>query len=199
MPSWLIYILLGVCSALENMIPPFPGDTITVFGAYLAGRGFLDPVLVFGSTAAGNIATNLFLYYVGIRRGRDFIRKHKRLFHEDLLPRIALFYRKWGAGAILFSRFLVGLRSVVPLFAGVSRLSPRKFILPILGGIVVQHALLVYLGYTVGQKWEFIKSVLKNINLSLALVALAVAILIFFWFRRVRKSRLERAMRRNSQ
>jgi len=181
------------------MIPPFPGDTITVFGAYFAGRGFLDPVMVFGSTAMGNIATNLFLYYVGIRRGREFIRKHKRLFHEDLLPRIALFYRKWGVGTIIFSRFLVGLRPLVPLFAGVSRLRPRKFILPIVCGILIQHALLVYLGYTLGQKWEFIKSMLKNINLGLSLVALAVAILIFLWFRSVRKSRLKRAMRRNSK
>lgn len=155
--------------------------------------------MVFGSTALGNIATNLFLYYVGIRRGREFIRKHKRLFHEDLLPRITLFYRKWGAGTILFSRFLIGLRSIVPLFAGVSRLRPRKFILPIVCGILLQHALLVYLGYTVGQKWEIIKSVLKNINLGLGLVALVVAILIIFWFRRVRKSRLERAIRKNSQ
>jgi len=181
------------------MLPPFPGDTITVFGAYLAGRGFLDPVLVFTSTAAGNFATNLFLYYVGIRRGRKFIRKHKRLFHEDLLPRVALFYRKWGVAAIVFGRFLVGLRSIVPLFAGVSRLRPRKFILPMVCGILIQHALMVYLGYTVGQKWEFIKSVLRDINLGLALVALAVAVLIFLWFRRVRKSRLERVMRKNSR
>jgi membrane protein DedA with SNARE-associated domain len=184
---------------VENLIPPFPGDTITVFGAYLAGRGFLDPLLVFASTTLGNLATNLFLYYVGLRRGREFIRKHRRLFHEDLLPRIALFYRKWGVWTILFSRLLVGLRPIVPLFAGVSRLRPRKFILPIICGIVIQHALMVYLGYTVGQKWEFIKSILKDVNLGLGLVALAVAILIFLWFRSVRKSRLKRAMRRNSQ
>ena len=181
------------------MIPPFPGDTITVFGAYLAGRGFLDTGMVFGSTAMGNIATNLLLYYIGIHRGREFIRKHKRLFHEDLLPRIALFYRKWGVGTIIFSRFLVGLRPIVPLFAGVSRLRPRKFILPIICGITLQHALMVYLGYKLGQKWEHIKSVLEKLNLGLGLVALAVAILIFLWFRSVRKSRLKRAMRRDLQ
>ena len=180
-------------------MPPFPGDTITVFGAYLAGRGFLDPVIVFSATVAGNIATNLFLYYIGIHRGRAFIRKHKRLFHEDLLPRIALFYRKWGVGTIIFSRFLVAFRSIVPLFAGVSRLRPRKFILPIICAILIQHALLVYLGYMLGQKWEFIKAVLRDINLGLGLLALALAVLIFFWFRSVRKARLKRAMRKHSQ
>jgi len=180
-------------------MPPFPGDTITVFGAYLAGRGFLDPVMVFCATAAGNIATNLFLYYIGIHRGREFIRKHKRLFHEDLLPRMTLFYRKWGVGTIIFSRFLVGFRSIVPLFAGISKLRPRKFILPIIGAIIIQHTLLVFLGYTLGQNWEYIKAVLRNINLGLGLFALALAVLIFFWFRSVRKARLKRSMRKNSQ
>lgn len=183
-------------SALENLTPPFPGDTVTVFGAYLAGRGFLDPLPVFFMTAAGNITTNILLYYLGLRQGRAFLKKHKRLFHADLLPRIALFYRKWGVWTIFLGRFLVGLRSIVPIFAGVSRLSARKFIFPITAGVVVQHAFLVWLGFTLGNKWEYIKTVLQNINLTLGFVALAIVVLIVFWFLRVRKSRILREIRK---
>ncbi|MBW7996692.1 MAG: DedA family protein [Candidatus Glassbacteria bacterium] len=196
-PPWLIYVLLMTTSALENIFPPFPGDTITVFGAYLAGRGMLAPLPVFLFTAAGNLGSNILLYYIGISRGREFIIRHKRLFHHDLLARVALFYRKWGQLAIFFSRFLVGLRSVVPLFAGVSRFKARKFIVPVACSIVVQHGLLVWLGYSLGRRWEFIKSLLREVNLGLGLAAAAVVVGIFFWFRSVRRHRAQRLARRN--
>ena len=37
-PKWLYPVLL-VSSYVENIFPPLPGDTVTVFGAYLVGRG----------------------------------------------------------------------------------------------------------------------------------------------------------------
>jgi len=177
-------------------LPPFPGDTITVFGAYLAGLGFLNPLQVFGWTALGNLTSNLFIYYLGRHNGRSFIKNHPRLFHQDLLPRAALFYRKWGVGAIFFSRFLVGFRSIVPLFAGISRFRLRSFLIPVSCSILVQHALLVYLGFSVGRNWEYIKSVLREVNLGLGVVAALVAVVLFFLYRRVRKSRLQRLSRR---
>ena len=33
------YLLLAVSAFFENMVPPIPGDTVTVFGGYLVGRG----------------------------------------------------------------------------------------------------------------------------------------------------------------
>ena len=197
LPDWLIYVLLFTTSAVENIFPPFPGDTITVFGAYLAGVGLIEPGPVFLATAAGNLASNLLIYYIGLTRGREFVQRHKRLFHKDLLARVALFYRKWGQAAIFVSRFLVGLRSVVPLFAGISRFKARKFVIPVACSIAVQHALLVWLGYTVGKRWEYIKAVLREINLGLGIVAAVVIVAIFFWFRAIRRHRVERLARRN--
>ncbi|HUU30440.1 MAG TPA: DedA family protein [archaeon] len=180
--------MLGVSSAIENLLPPFPGDTITVFGAYLAGLGFLDPVLVFGCTAAGNLATNIFVYYLGRANGREFIKNHPRMFHPELLPRVALFYRKWGMGTLFISRFLVGFRSVIPLFAGVSRFRLRRFLVPVIFAIAIQHALLVYFGFYLGQNWAYIKTILKELNLGLGAVAAVLAVLVFLWFRKMRKS-----------
>lgn len=199
MPDWLIYLLLFFSSALENFFPPFPGDTITVFGAYLAGLGLISPGPVFLFTAAGNLASNILLYYVGMTRGRGLFLRHKRLFHPDLLARVALFYRKWGQAALFFSRFLVGLRSVVPLFAGISRFRARKFIPPVAGSILVQHALLVWLGYTVGKRWEYIKTLLREINLGLGVVAVLVIVAIYFWFRNIRRHRASRREKRNGK
>jgi len=197
LPVWLVYLILLVTAAVENMIPPFPGDTITVFGAYMSGLGLLDPLAVLAFTAAGNLGSNVLLYYIGVAHGRDFIHRHPHLFHEKLLPRVALFYRKWGARMIIFSRFLVGLRSVVPLFAGASRLKPRKFFIPVTISIIIQHCLLVWLGYTLGTQWERVKSVLAHVNLGLGLVALTVIVFVFLWFRKMLEKGRARNRKRN--
>jgi len=42
LPEFLIYLLLGLSSFLENIFPPLPGDTITAFGALLVGIGGLS-------------------------------------------------------------------------------------------------------------------------------------------------------------
>lgn len=199
LPPWLIYCLLMSASAVENIFPPFPGDTITVFGAYLAGRGLIAPLPVFLFTATGNLASNILLYYIGLSRGRDFVARHKWLFHQDMLARLTLFYRKWGQLAIFGSRFLVGFRSMVPLFAGVSRFKPRKFIIPVAVSILVQHSLLVWLGYTVGQRWEYIKAMLREVNLGLGVVTAVVVVGIIIWFRGVRRHRAKRLERKNGK
>jgi membrane protein DedA with SNARE-associated domain len=195
----LVYALLGLSSFIENLMPPFPGDTITLFGAYLAGLGLVNPFQVFGWTATGNLFSNLIIYYLGLRNGRSFIKKHHRLFHPELLPRVALFYRKCGMGMIFASRFLVGFRSMVPLFAGISRLRLSRFLPPLICSIIVQHALLVYLGFSVGQNWEYIKKVLKNINLGLGIAALVLAAVIFFWFRSVLRHSRGRVLKKEER
>ena len=199
LPAWLVYFMLATTAAVENLIPPFPGDTITVFGAYMSGLGLLDPLAVMIFTAAGNLGSNILLYYIGLAHGRDFIRQHPHLFHESLLPRVSLFYRKWGTGMIIFSRFLVGLRSMVPLFAGVIRLKPRKFFLPVGMSILVQHSLLVWLGYTLGSRWNQVKAILANVNLGLGLVAVAVLVFVIYWFKKMLGDSRARAARKKAR
>jgi membrane protein DedA with SNARE-associated domain len=182
------------------MFPPFPGDTIIAFGAYLAGRGFLWWLPVYLWTVAGNFGSQLLIYYLGRSRGREFIKKHPRLFHPELLPRVALLYRRWGMRLIFFSRFLVGMRSIVPLFAGISRFKPRRFLIPITVSILVQHGVIIYLGHLVGRNWEEIKKILEEINLGLGVVAVVFVLLLVFWFRKISrhsKKRLERRMNNN--
>ena len=197
LPAWLIYLLLAVSAAVENLFPPFPGDTIIAFGAYLSGRGFLGTLPVYLWSVAGNLSSHLLIYYLGRTQGRDFIKKHPRMFHSELIPRIALLYRRWGVGLIFISRFLVGMRSIVPLFAGVSRFRLRRFLFPITVSVLFHHALLVYLGHTVGRNWEQIKQILKNVNLGLGLVAVALLVVVIFWLRslgRRRRKRLEKSI-----
>ena len=54
-PLWA-YFILFISAFIENIFPPIPGDTVTVFGAYLVGRGLLSFWGVWISTTLGSIA-----------------------------------------------------------------------------------------------------------------------------------------------
>src|SRR5205807_5412810 len=43
LPPGPLYALIATFAALENIFPPVPADTVVALGAFLAGRGTLDP------------------------------------------------------------------------------------------------------------------------------------------------------------
>ena len=66
------YMLLCVCAFVENIVPPIPGDTVTVFGAYLAATGNLNFFGVVLSTTLGSFAGFMLMFFLGKVLGRNF-------------------------------------------------------------------------------------------------------------------------------
>ena len=50
-----LYVFLFFSAIIENLFPPIPGDTITVFGAFLVGTGRLSYFFVYLATTAADI------------------------------------------------------------------------------------------------------------------------------------------------
>ena len=61
------------------------------------------------------------------QRGRDRV----RVVYSRSEPRGAAFRERWGIPAIFLSRFLPGLRAMVPVFAGVTHVPFWKLALPL--------------------------------------------------------------------
>ena len=55
-PAAVVYLLLGVGAALENVIPVIPADTFVALGGFLSALGDLDPWWIFASTWTLNVA-----------------------------------------------------------------------------------------------------------------------------------------------
>ena len=62
LPDFLIYLALGISAFVENICPPIPGDTITVFGAFLVGTKRLHFFGVYLSSTLGSLFGFLFLF-----------------------------------------------------------------------------------------------------------------------------------------
>lgn len=117
-----VYFVIVAASFVENLFPPFPGDTMTVAGAALATTGEISFPLVFVSAYAGGIFSTMLIYWFGRRRGYEYFRqKNFRYFPRHKLDEFRHWLERRGVWLISGSRFVVGFRTLVALAAGIGR------------------------------------------------------------------------------
>jgi membrane protein DedA with SNARE-associated domain len=184
-----LYLLLGVGAALENVIPAAPADTFVALGGLLAALGRLDAVAVFFVTWTFNVGSALLVYRLGYRRGRPFFETGwgRHILNAHQLDRMARFYARWGRPAIFFTRFLPGVRSIVPVFAGVTHQGWLPVALPIATASAIWYGGLVWLGVWAGSNLDRLGELLDGINLGLGIVALVLVLGGFAWWWRTRR------------
>ncbi len=117
-----IYLLVLVASFVENLFPPFPGDTVTVVGAALATTDELSFALVFLSAFLGGITSTMLIYRFGFTHGHTYFMNHDfRYFPKKKIVEFEGWIDRSGWLLITGSRFIVGFRTVVALSAGIAR------------------------------------------------------------------------------
>jgi len=174
-----LYPALFISAVLENLIPPIPGDTVTLFGAYLVGIGQLSFSGVFAATALGNFVGFMLLFFLGRFLEKEFfLNRNLRYFPKENLLKAEIWFQKFGYMIILFNRFLSGARSVISIFAGISELKTGKVALYCLISCLLWNGMLIYAGYKAGKNWETLSALLKQYNTAV-LVLIAAALVIF--------------------
>ncbi len=177
--GWTGYLFLFLSSLLENLIPPMPGDTFVVLGAFLVGRGQLDFVPAYLATTAGSILGFSILFLAGRKWGRSFFTgKRRAIFSEKDLDRIEKWFAKYGLWVILCNRFLSGFRAVVSLAAGIGGMKPGTVLGLGLLSCMVWNAILMALGIWVGENWRLL---LENYQRT---VVILIMVLLALWLAR---------------
>jgi membrane protein DedA with SNARE-associated domain len=188
-PAWF-YAALALCAFVENVVPPIPGDTVTVFAAYVVGRtqqGFLG---VFVSTTLGSAAGFMTLYALGRRIPKDyFVRRDFRLLPASSFLAAERWFQRHGYWMVLANRFLSGIRSVISIVCGLYRLPwPRVLGLSLLG-CAAWNLLMIYAGYLLGANWMAIERILGDYSrLMFVLAVLLVGAWAFRKRRRMQRS-----------
>ena len=128
-PGPVVYLVLGLGAAVENVVPAVPADTFVALGGFLSALGDLDARWILASTWSLNVASALAMYRVGYTRGRAFFESGwgRWALKPHQMERMRGFYDRWGTWAVFWTRFLPGFRAVVPIFAGVSRQPPASW------------------------------------------------------------------------
>lgn len=187
----LLYTVLGVGAALENVVPPVPADTFVLLGGFLAALGKAGVWWVFLATWGGNVCSALVVFALGRRYGRPFFEKGwgRWLLNPRQLERVRGFFDRWGFFAIFFTRFLPGFRAVVPVFAGVSRQPFVPVAVPLVTASALWYGALVWLGATAGRNLDRVLRWLQGVNTWLLAVTALLALAVGVWWWRSRHPR----------
>ena len=186
LPDFLIYISLGFVSFLENLIPPIPGDLITVFGGFLVGTGRLHFLSVIIATTFGSLLGFICLYWIGgVIDRKSILKRDFRLFKMKHIIRAENWFKKYGYFVILINRFLPGFRSVISITAGISGLNAFKVVMLSFLSCALWNIMWVITGFTFGNNWSLVE---KDISLifvryNTAMFSLIVIIILFLIIR----------------
>lgn len=193
LPSTLIYVLLGLSAFVENVFPPIPGDTITAFGAFLVGTKRLHFFGVYLSTTIGSLSGFMFLFWVGGFLGRRFfIERDYRFFKAQDVIRAEEWFQKYGYSLVLLNRFLPGVRSVISIAGGISRLAFLRVTLLAFLSACVWNLIWIGFGYALGSNWETVKESMAYIMVryNLAILVLAGLVILVLLIKRAKRKKV---------
>lgn len=191
LPLGSLYVAIAALSAFENFFPPFPSDAVIAFGSFLADRAHGSPITVFLCGWIGNVAGAGVTYTLGRRFGaRVFLRRIERYAGPDSENRIRRLHKRYGFVGLFVSRFLPGVRAIVPPFAGAMRLPAFKVMLSIATASGVWSGFITFLAFRAGDNWDVVEGYLVRSGKVVGLIAIGIVVLgIGIWLlkRRARK------------
>jgi membrane protein DedA with SNARE-associated domain/uncharacterized tellurite resistance protein B-like protein len=184
LPPAAVYTVLALLAAVENVVPPVPSDAAVALGAFLSNRGVTTPLGVFAVTWLSNLAGAAAVYFVARRYGRKLFATStgRRLLAPRSLAIIEREYLRFGVVGIFVSRFLPGIRAVVPPFAGLVNLSPLRTLVPMGVASAIWYGGITVLGTVIGAEWERINHIILGVNRTLGLITLALIAAAVLWY-----------------
>jgi membrane protein DedA with SNARE-associated domain/uncharacterized tellurite resistance protein B-like protein len=176
---------------VENVVPPVPSDAAVALGAFLSHRGVTTPVLVFLVTWTSNLLGAGLVYLAARRYGHRLFASGtgRRLLAPRSLAVIEREYLRFGIAGIFLSRFLPGIRAVVPPFAGLVRLGAVRTFVPMAVASAIWYGGITLLGTLIGAQWERIIGILEGVNRTMGILTLLLTAAGVAWYWASRRAR----------
>ncbi|MCP4581460.1 MAG: DedA family protein [candidate division Zixibacteria bacterium] len=171
----MVYAIIAISAFIENIFPPYPSDTIILAGAFLAGTGDLNYVMLFTFATIGGLAGAMVLYFFGYSKGRSFFERYdKSYFKLDNMEMIENWFVKWGSPVLIFSRFAAGVRSVIAIAAGIGKVPAGRMTFFSLISFCLWYGVLIGAMYMVKSNWQKLVEIIKSYNIILVVISAVV-------------------------
>ena len=179
------YLVIFLGAALDNFGLPSSGDIVLFAGGFFANNGQAALPLVMLSGFAGALVSDNSVYWIGRIGGRPLVGRilKIRLLHflinEKSLEKVERYFDSHGGKTVFVGRFGPGLRSMTPLFAGVTRMGYFRFVPYNVAAGLVWAVVYSLIGYVFGQYWGELLAVARSFGYTIvALVVLVVLALV---------------------
>lgn len=184
------YLGIGLLMFLENLFPPIPSELIMPLAGYTATFPNTQ-IQVIPAIAAGVIGTILGAipwYYAGLLLGQQRLQllagrygKWIGISGEDIEKSVNWF-QKHGAKAVLFGRLVPGIRTLISIPAGISKMPVVPFFLYSTIGTIGWVTLLTYAGYFLGKNYKLVEDYIDVIT-KVVVFGVLIAIASFIGYR----------------
>lgn len=190
---WLVHTVgeLGypgifIMMALESTFVPIPSEAVMIPAGYLVQQGKMNfPVsLLCGVT--GSIAGAYFNYFLALWLGRPFILKYGKYagVSKEKFLKVDAYFHNHGEITTFIGRLIPVVRHIISFPAGLGRMNHLKFISYTAFGAALWVAILLGLGYMIGEKEELIKKYLTQITIGLVIGAVIMIAVYVYWRKR---------------
>ncbi len=175
-----LYIGMLLLLLAASMGLPLPEDIPLLFGGCLARLGYGEPLYVIIIGLIGVLTGDFILYSVGRKWGMNVLelRPFRALLTKSHIAQMKVQFRKRGSLIIFFGRFFAGIRSIMCVTAGMSKVPMWKFILLDVSGALVTVPVLVGLGWWFS---DHISKVIKGVTAVEHILAVVIAAIIIGW------------------
>ncbi|HZB63822.1 MAG TPA: DedA family protein [Nitrososphaeraceae archaeon] len=196
----LIYNLgyFGIFTAalIETLFPIIPSELIFPLAGYIVHSQNLgiEQVIMFGFIGSlGSTLGAIIIYLIALKVGRRIVLKIGKyiLISESKLEKSEAWFQKYGKIAVLLGRLAPGVRELISIPAGLSRMNFFEFTLFTFIGSFLWSLSLTMIGYYLGNAWdEFSQESSKAFHIiSLTIIISLVLIFIFKLYKKRKRTK----------
>jgi membrane protein DedA with SNARE-associated domain len=176
--------------AVESSFIPFPSEIVLVPAGYLASEGKMSISMIMLSGTAGSLLGAFVNYYLALLLGRRILQRYGKYFfiQENALIKMEVFFQKHGAISTFTGRLIPGIRQLISIPAGLSRMNLGVFSFYTTLGAGIWALILVLLGYFIGENKELIELYLKQI---IYIILTLLGIIVFLYYAYHKRKRIK--------
>jgi membrane protein DedA with SNARE-associated domain len=184
------YLGIFLLMAVESSFIPFPSEIVLVPAGYLASEGKMSISMIMLSGTAGSLLGAFVNYYLALLLGRRLLQRYGKYFfiQENALIKMEVFFQKHGAISTFTGRLIPGIRQLISIPAGLSRMNLGVFSFYTTLGAGIWALILVLLGYFIGENKELIELYLKQI---IYIILTLLGIIVFLYYAYHKRKRIK--------
>lgn len=184
--QWLVtnildmgYMGIFLLMMIESSFIPFPSEIVLIPAGYLAQQGEMSITLIFSVALLGSMVGAFMNYFLAYFIGRKLLLQYgKYIFISNAsMEKMEQFFQKHGPISTFSGRLVPGIRQLISIPAGLSKMSLLPFSLYTALGAGIWSMVLILLGYLLGENEALIHTYLRQITLGtfgLVLVSIVV-------------------------
>jgi len=151
----LNYGTVALLMTIESSFIPFPSEIVVPPAAYMAAAGDLNVYLVILAATVGALAGALINYGLAVWIGRPIVYKFVNsrlgrafLLDEPKMEKAESYFVRYGNISTLIGRLVPGIRQLISIPAGLSKMPLGRFVLYTSLGAAAWNIILAVLGYS---------------------------------------------------